>query len=143
MAVGVDVNDRDVVTEEVWLGGEGPYTFTYPKMSRIMNAQVAIRGMAKSEAESVMLDAIVTWLERGFGPEAWTHIQSRLDDESDGLEMEPHLVEVFRRLVQAHAGRPTTSSNGASAQPWMKTGTGVPSQPESDSENSTLENSAT
>lgn len=143
MAINIEVAEQEErPTEEVFLGGEGPYVFAYPKMGKIMNANLRIKGLPKTEAELVMADVIMDWLARGFGPEAWAWIQKRVDNDDDSLDT-VHLIKTFQLLVEAHAGRPSTSSNGASAQPWMKTGTDVPSAPESVSESFTPGNSAT
>lgn len=132
--------ERD--TEEVYLLGEGPIPFTYPKMGRIVNIHRRIKGMPKAQAEAAMGDTIMDWLERGFGPAVWDYIQKRIDNEDDRLDTK-HLVNAFTQLVEAHAGRPTTSSSDASPQPWMKSQTGEPSAEESESETWTPENSAT
>lgn len=144
MVINVEVQEdtQERPTEEVHLGHEGPFIFTYPKMGRIMTANLRIKGLPKNEAEAIMADTMLTWLAKGFGPDAWAYIQGLVDNDDHPLDTE-HLFDTFRLLVQAHAKRPSTSSSGASAQPWMKNGTDVPSAPESASETSTPESFAT
>lgn len=137
-----DKVQEDRPTEEVYLLGEGPIPFTYPKMGRIVNVHRRIKGMPKQQAEATMGEVIMDWLERGFGPQVWDYILKRIDNEDDQLDTR-HLVNAFTQLVEAHAGRPTTSSSGASPQPWMKSQTEEPSVVESESETWTPENSAT
>lgn len=144
MAIEVVDNSpqEDRPQEEVYLLGEGPYIFTYPKMGRILNTHVRIKGLPKDKAEQEMVESMLEWLKRGFGPDAWAWIMKRQDNDDDRLDTE-HLIETFRLLVQARAGRPTTSSTAASPQPWMKSSTGEQSAEESDSETPTFETSAT
>lgn len=134
--------EREVRTEDVFLAGEGPYPFAYPPMGKIHGAQLRTRALPNDQKESVLTDVMTEWLEKGFGPAAWDRLTERIEDEADPLEPE-HLVYAFKGLVEAHAGRPSTSSNGASAQPWTKTGTDVPSPSGSTSSPSTPEISVT
>lgn len=142
MAINIEVDQEERPTEEIFLGVEGPYIFAYPKMGKIMNAHLRVKGMPKDKAETVMVETMMDWMRRGFGDAAWDHIQKRIDNDDDSLDT-PHLLNAFRLLVEAHAGRPTTSSSDASAQPWMKSQADVPSAAGSVSETSTYENSAT
>lgn len=145
MVINIEAGEQvkeDRPTEEVYLLGEGPIPFTYPKMGRIVNVHRRVKGLPKHQAEALMGDVIMDWLERGFGPEVWEYVMKRVDDEDDLLDTH-HLVNCFTQLVEAHAGRPTTSSSGASPQPWMKSQTGEPSAEESESATWTPANSAT
>jgi hypothetical protein len=129
-------------TEEVWLpgpdgepDGEGPYDFAYPRMGRLLKMQRTLPNLTDVQAVKESGRAQTDWLSKGFGPEAWAHIVERMDDEDDILDDE-HMQWLFVQLQKANTGgRPTTSSNGASRQPWKKPSTAAPLRQVSDSEN--------
>lgn len=132
--------------EDVYLPGarpgdedEGPYDFVYPRVGRLIRIQRKVKGMPVMQAAAEELDGILNWVAAGFGPDAWEHIQERLDDveteDAPGdLLDEEHLVKLYYLLNEVKTGRPTTSSNGASRQPWRKDQTAAPSPPGSVSE---------
>lgn len=126
-------------TEEVYLPGpvlgdedEGPFDFAYQRMGGILAMQRKVKRMNDVQAVQESTRATFKWLADGFGPAAWEHITARLDDEDDLLDDE-HLQFLFVELTKAATGgRPTTSSNGASRQPWKRPSTVAPSPQESD-----------
>lgn len=119
--------------EEVYLLDEGPFQFFYPRVKPIRAAHRRLLEVGEEEAAPDVLRAVKKWLAQGFGPDAWAHIQARLDDERDALD-DDHIDHLFKELMSARTrGRPTTSSNGASRQPWKKSPTAAPSPVESDS----------
>jgi hypothetical protein len=145
LRIGADERLMDADEEEVWLPGptadadeEGPFEFRYPRIGTLMKAGRRLQGVdlstmeAKAAAAQAELHEQEKWLATGFGPEAWAHIIARRDADGDLLDDE-HLAVLFRRLNEKHTGRPTTSSNGASRQPWKKPSTAAPSPQESDS----------
>lgn len=148
MAIKVDANARmqgfegqTGAIEDVFLPGarlgdedEGPFEFAYPRMGRILRMQRTLTSMTDVAAVLESSKATTAWLAEGFGPDAWAHIVARLDAEDDLLDDE-HLQFLFVALQQANTGRPTTSSNGASRQPWKKPSTAAPSLQVSDSAN--------
>lgn len=149
MAIRVDANARmegmegmEGATEEVWLpgpdgepDGEGPYDFAYPRMGRLLKMQRTLPNLTDVQAVKESGRAQTDWLSKGFGPDAWAHIVERMDDEDDILDDE-HMQWLFMQLQKANTGgRPTTSSNGASRQPWKKPSTAAPLRQVSDSEN--------
>lgn len=137
------VTDDTARVEEVNIAGEGPYPFTYPPMGKVYGAELRIRAMStEEEKERYLTDVFMEWLSRGFGPAAWARLIERIEDDTDPLQP-GHLLTTFKALQEAHAGRPTTSSNGASPSPWAKISTAEPSPVESDSSTSTPETSAT
>lgn len=147
MAIRVDANARmegmaglDGATEEVYLpgpdgepDGEGPYDFAYPRMGRLLKMQRTLPNLTDVQAVKESGRAQTEWMQKGFGPDAWAHIVERLDDEGDILDDE-HIQWLFVQLQKSNTGRPTTSSNGASRQPWKKPSTAVPSRQGFDSE---------
>lgn len=147
MAIRVDANARmegmggmEGATEDVWLpgpdgepDGEGPYEFAYPRMGRLLKMQRTLPNLTDVQAVKESGRAQTDWMKKGFGPEAWAHIVARMDAEEDILDDE-HMQWLFMELQKANTGRPTTSSNGASRQPWKKPSTAAPSRQESDSE---------
>lgn len=124
-------------TEDVVLpladGGEESYVFTVPPVDLLYRAHKKGRRLPQEQAQAVSDDAADAWLAAGFGPAAWAHIQERIDDPADLLR-EGHLQFVLKALMEQVAGRPTTSSSGASRQPWTSTSPAAPSAPESASE---------
>jgi hypothetical protein len=129
-------DDQTGRVEDVNLAGEGPYPFTYPPMGKVYGAELRIRAMkTNEEKERYLTDVFMEWLARGFGPAAWNRLIERIEDDSDPLQP-GHLLTAFRSLQEAHAGRPTTSSNGASPSPWAKISTDEPSPQVSDSSTS-------
>lgn len=152
MAIRIKEDDRineGVGDEEVYLPGplpgskeEGPFEFSYPRLGKLIKIQRRLRGMNLQEAGVAELDGMMAWLAHGFGPEAWAHISGRLakSDDLDVLAAEPdkydlldeeHLTKLFQLLNEGFTGRPTTSSNGASRQPWKNDSTAAPSPLES------------
>lgn len=110
---------------------EGPFDFEYPRIGKLLRMQRRLRGLNLAEAAAEEIDGMLQWLAHGFGPDAWAHIEGRLEDDEDLLD-EEHLVKCFQLLnAEKGTGRPTTSSNGASRQPWKKEPTAAPSPQES------------
>jgi hypothetical protein len=142
MAITINADDRvsDAVgDEEVWLPGptknddlEGPFEFTFPRVGRLLKMQRKLKGMNLAQAAVEEIDGMLQWLAAGFGPDAWQHIDGRLADDDDLLD-EEHMVKLFQLLNEGRTGtgRPTTSSNGASRQPWRNTPTAARSPLES------------
>lgn len=127
--------------EEVYLPGvsathdlEGPFEFTYPRIGKLLSMQRRLRTMNPAQMAIGEIDGMLQWLADGFGPDAWNHIDARLLDETDVLD-EEHMFKLFQLLNESSTGRPTTSSNGASRQPWKNTRTAAPSPQASVSEN--------
>jgi hypothetical protein len=140
---GAEATSDDARTEDVFLIDEGPYPFTYPPMGKLQGAELRVRGIKdQHEREQILTGVMLEWLERGFGPAAWERITERIESDTDPLGI-PHLVATYTGLVSAHAGRPTTSSNGASPSPWAKISTDAPSPVVSDSVTSVPVTSAT
>ena len=148
MAIRVAADDRVSEVrgdEEVYLPGpvkgadeEGPYEFTYPRIGKLIRMQRRLKGMNMAEAAGEEIDGMLQWLAAGFGPDAWRHISARLERSDDAalLDTEPekydlldeeHMAKLFQLLNENNTGRPTTSSNGASRQPWKSTATAAPS----------------
>ena len=146
MAIRIKADDRvtDAMgDEEIYLPGpvkgadeEGPYEFVFPRVGRLIRLQRRLKGLNMAEAASEEIDGTLEWLAKGFGPDAWAHIDARLADEEDLLD-EEHMVRLFQLLNERDTGtgRPTTSSNGASRQPWKNSSTAAPSPLASVSEN--------
>jgi hypothetical protein len=142
MAISVKADDRisnAPADEEVYLPGprkgddqEGPYDFEFPRLGKLIRLQRRLKGLNVAEAGAVEIEGMMTWLAAGLGPAAWAHIEERLADDDDLLD-EEHLAILFQLLNegQTGTGRPTTSSNGASRQPWKSTPTAAPSPQES------------
>ena len=144
MAIRIKAEDRvsdAVADEEVYLPGpvkgsdeEGPYEFEFPRVGRLIRLQRRLKGLNVLEAGAAEVDGLLDWLAAGFGREAWKHIDARLSDDGDLLD-EEHMVRLFQLLNEGATGRPTTSSNGASRQPWKNSPTAAPSPLASVSEN--------
>jgi hypothetical protein len=138
MAIQIYAEDRvtgAVGDEEVYLPGarpghdqEGPYEFTFPRIGKLLKMQRRLKGLNLAQAAVEEIDGMLQWLAAGFGPDAWEHIDARLADDDDLLD-EEHMVRLFQLLNEGSTGtgRPTTSSNGASRQPWKNTQTAAPS----------------
>lgn len=144
MAIRIQAEDRvsnTVADEEVYLPGprkgdgeEGPFEFEFPRIGRLIRVQRRLKNRDPLEAMSTEIDGMLEWLASGFGPEAWEHIDARLADDADLLD-EEHMVKLFQLLNERDTGRPTTSSNGASRQPWKNRPSAAPSPLASVSEN--------
>ena len=144
MAIRIKAEDRvsdAVADEEIYLPGptkgaeeEGPYDFEFPRVGRLIRLQRRLKGLNVLEAGAAEVDGLLDWLAAGFGREAWKHIDARLSDDGDLLD-EEHMVRLFQLLNEGATGRPTTSSNGASRQPWKNSPTAAPSPLASVSEN--------
>lgn len=140
MAIRVKADDRvsDAVgDEDVYLPGarngdedEGPFEFTYPRLGKLIRMQRRLKGLNMAEAAAEEIAGMLAWLAGGFGPEAWEHIDGRLADDGDLLD-EEHMAKLFQLLNEGNTGRPTTSSNGASRQPWKNSPTAALSPLES------------
>jgi hypothetical protein len=142
MAIRVKADDRVSVAvgdEEIYLPGptkgadeEGPFEFVFPRIGRLIRMQRRLKGLNMAEAAAEEIDGMLDWLAAGFGPDAWEHIDARLGDVKDLLD-EEHMAKLFQLLNEGTTGtgRPTTSSNGASRQPWKNTQTAAPSPLES------------
>lgn len=144
MAIRVKADDRvagELGDEEVYLPGplradaeEGPFEFTFPRVGRLIRMQRRLRGMDLADAAVEELDGMLEWLADGFGPEAWEHIEKRMAERpSVDLLDEEHMAKLFQLLNEGvtGTGRPTTSSNGVSRQPWKNSPTAAPSPLES------------
>jgi plasmid stabilization system protein ParE len=144
MAIRIKADDRvsnAVGDEEIYLPGvvkgadeEGPYEFVFPRVGRLIRLQRRLRGLNMVDAAAREIEGMLDWLAAGFGPDAWAHIDARLADDGDLLD-EEHMVKLFQLLNEGETGRPTTSSNGASRQPWKNSSTAAPLQVVSGSEN--------
>ncbi len=160
MAITIKADDRvsePIPDEEVYLPGprpgddeEGPFPFVYPRIGKLIGMQRRLKGMDIAAATAEQLDGMRQWLAAGFGPEAWAHISARLE-RSDDVELlssrdpedadkydlldDEHMAKLFELLNVDRTGRPTTSSNGASRQPWKNSRTAAPSPLESVSVN--------
>ena len=142
MAIRVKADDRVSEAqgdEEIYLPGprkgddeEGPYEFTYPRIGKLIRMQRRLKGLNLAEAAVEEIDGMLQWLAAGFGPDAWQHIEDRMHhpDNEDLLD-EEHMAKLFQLLNEGATGRPTTSSSGASRQPWKNTQTAAPSPLES------------
>ncbi len=156
MAITIKADDRvsePIPDEEVYLPGprpgddeEGPFPFVYPRIGKLIGMQRRLKGMDIAAATAEQLDGMRQWLAAGFGPEAWAHISARLE-RSDDVELlssrdpedadkydlldDEHMAKLFELLNVDRTGRPTTSSNGASRQPWKNNRTAAPSPLES------------
>ena len=142
MAIHVKADDRvsePLGDEEVYLPGavrgaedEGPFEFTFPRIGKLIRMQRRLKGLNMAAAAVEEIDGMLQWLAAGFGPQAWEHIDARMSDDKDLLD-EEHMAKLFALLNegQTGTGRPTTSSNGASRQPWKNTQTAAPSPLES------------
>lgn len=142
MAIRVKADDRvsePQGDEEVWLPGsvkdadeEGPFEFTFPRIGKLIRMQRRLKGLNMADAAAEEIDGMLQWLAAGFGPDAWEHIDARLENAGDLLD-EEHMAKLFQLLNEGKTGtgRPTTSSNGASRQPWKSTQTAAPSPLES------------
>jgi hypothetical protein len=119
--------------------GDEPDTFefVFPRMGDLLE-------LARGDSGLNEMDAATSWLSEGFGEEAWAYIEARLAKprREDLLDRE-HMIFLFRKLSENKTGRPTTSSNGASRQPWKRSQTAAPSTPESGSPTSPPETFAT
>lgn len=118
--------------EEVYLLDEGPFPFFYPRMKPIRMARRRMLEVGEQQAAAEVMGAVKKWLAQGLGPDAWAHIEGRLADENDALD-DDHLDQLFKLLVENRTGRPSTSSTGASRQPWKKEPTAAESPTVSDS----------
>lgn len=144
MAIRIDADARITdrrPDEDVYLPGptpedeaEGPFPFTYPRVGSLISAQRRLKDMSQVEAASAELDSMLDWVRDGFAPDAWEHIDARVNDPADLLDHE-HLVKLYYLLNENSTGRPTSSSSGASRQPWKKPSMAAPSQQVSDSGN--------
>lgn len=144
MAIRIKPDDgisNAVGDEEIYLPGavkgadeEGPYEFVFPRVGKLIRLQQRLKGMNMLDAAAAEVQGVLQWLAVGFGPEAWEHIDARLADDGDLLDDE-HMLKLFQLLNVSETGRPTTSSNGASRQPWKNSSTAAPSLAGSASEN--------
>lgn len=140
MAIRVKADDRVSVAvgdEEIYLPGpakdtaeEGPFEFVFPRIGRLIRMQRRLKGLNMAEAAAEEIDGMLGWLAAGFGAEAWGHIDARLSNDADLLD-EEHMAKLFQLLNEGNTGRPTTSSSGASRQPWKNSQTAAPSPLES------------
>lgn len=156
MAIRIKADDRvsDAVgDEDVYLPGpvkgdaeEGPFEFTYPRIGKLIRMQRQLKGLDIATAAAAEIDGMLEWLAAGFGPEAWVHIEGRMNKSDDSALLttgdpedadkydlldEEHMAKLFQLLNEGKTGRPTTSSNGASRQPWKNTSTAALSPLES------------
>lgn len=146
MAIEVST-DRDPgvpESEEVFIGGEGPYEFYFPKVGALLSKmrRAAVESKNEDEKGEQFFNLQMAWLERGFGEDTWTDIVDRLEDEEDVLE-QAHVNAMFQLLLKAASGRPTTSSNGSSRSRSASKPKAARSRQASGSETSTSENSVT
>jgi hypothetical protein len=132
MAIRIKEDDRvsDAVgDEEIYLPGpvkgsdeEGPYEFEFPRVGKLIRLQRRLKSMDMLQAATTEIEGMLEWLAHGFGREAWKHIDARINSDDDLLD-EEHMVKLFQLLNEGATGRPTTSSNGASRQPWKNSPT--------------------
>lgn len=143
MAIKVeDTTPHDAWTDDVDLVGV-EYPFTYPPIGRLIKAQRRVRYESDpSRREEIMTEATFAWLADGFGPEAWAHIEARLDDDDDPLN-ELHLAHAVRLIKEADAARPTMSSADASQPQQTRKFQAAQSTKESDSPTSASPSYAT
>jgi len=147
MAIEIQADPKDATapeSEEVYLLGEGPYEFYFPKVGALLSKMRRASQESKDDNEKGerYWELQIDWLERGFGEDVFAEIiTARLEDEDDDLE-EKHISSLFKQLLKAGSGRPTTSPNGSSRSRSVKRHKAAPSRKASDSEISTSENSA-
>jgi len=147
MAIEIQADPKDDKapdSEEVYLLGDGPYEFYFPKVGALLSKLRRAGQESKDDNQKgeKYWDLQLDWLERGFGTEVFEEIiTARLEDEADDLE-EKHVSELFKALLKAGSGRPTTSPNGSSRPRSVKKHKAAPSRQASDSETSTSANSA-
>ena len=113
MAIRIKADDRvtDAMgDEEIYLPGpvkgadeEGPFEFVFPRVGRLIRLQRRLKGLNMAEAASEEIDGTLEWLAKGFGPDAWAHIDARLADEEDLLD-EEHMVRLFQLLNERDTG---------------------------------------
>jgi hypothetical protein len=152
MAITIKADDRvseALPDEEVYLPGprpgdddEGPFPFVYPRIGKLISMQRRLKGLDMAAATAEQLDGMRQWLAAGFGPDAWAHINARLERSDDvallytgdpeevakyDLLDDEHMAKLFELLNEGHTGRPTTSSSGASRQPWKNNPPAAPS----------------
>jgi hypothetical protein len=131
--VAIKIQDDYVEQEEeVYLLDEGPFPFFYPRMKPIRQARRLVLEVGEQQAAGEIVASVKRWLAQGFGPEAWAHIEGRLADVDDPLD-DDHLDHLFKALIENRTGRPSSSSTGASRQPWKKESTAAESPEVSDS----------
>lgn len=138
MAIRVGADDRitdRIPDEEVYLPGpsidaepDGPFPFVFPRVAELLKLERRMVGADPAQMSALQVRGVMSWLAEGFGPEAWEHIVGRRDDEVDLLDDE-HLLKLYQLLLPQGTGRPTTSSDGASRQPWKKRQPAAPSAP--------------
>lgn len=147
MAIEVNADpkhEKGPESEEVYLLGEGPYEFYFPKVGALLSKLRRAGQESKTDNEKGerYWDLQLDWLERGFGEDVFAEaITDRLEDEDDDLE-ERHVSELFKLLLKAGSGRPTTSPSGSSRSRSGRKPKAAPSRKASDSETSTSESSA-
>lgn len=147
MAIELKDDPKDATapeSEEVYILGEGPYEFVFPKVGALLAKMRRAAKESKDDAQKGdrYWELQRDWLERGFGVELFEEIiTDRLEDEDDLLE-EKHVTRLFKLLLEAASGRPTTSPNGSSRSRSARKPRAARSPKDSDSETSTPENSA-
>lgn len=147
MAIEIQADPKDTAapeSEEVYLLGEGPYEFYFPKVGALLSKLRRAGQESKDDNQKgeKYWDLQLDWLERGFGTEVFEEIiTARLEDEDDDLE-ERHVSALFKALLKAGSGRPTTSPSGSSRSRSGRKPKAAHSRKASDSETSTSESSA-
>lgn len=150
MAIEINADDKDVKVDrpesepEVYILGDGPYEFFFPKVGALLSKMRRVGVETKDDGEkgAAYWDLQLDWLERGFGPEVFAEaVIDRLEDDDDVLE-EVHVTALFKALLRAASGRPTTSPNGSSRSRSTSRQKTARSRKGSDSETSTQESSA-
>lgn len=149
MAIEITADDKETQSdapemEEVFILGEGPYEFYFPKVGALLSKlrRAGVESKDINEKGERYWELQIDWLERGFGEDVFAEIiTDRLEDEDDELE-EKHVSHLFKLLLKAASGRPTTSPNGSSRSRSAKKSKAARSRQVSDSETSTSESSA-
>lgn len=144
--INVDNRPHEII-DDIWLGDDGPFEFSPPKVGRLLSA--ALSGGSKSTTEEAEYRAMIArqeWLRDGFHPDDWSHFMARIEDEQDGLDW-GHLIgsenSLMEALLERVSNRPTTSSGGSSASPRRNTGGAAPRPKARTSGNSVPEDSVT
>ena len=103
MSIDIDVEERDPADVEPVNLGASSYEFAYPKVSPLLAAQQrAATETDDATKASLMMAAQDRWLQLGFGPTQWAHIQARLEDDTDALDFR-HMQALFTALFEKAA----------------------------------------
>lgn len=111
------------IVPDVYFGDDGPFEFSAGPTGDVLSAFL-IEG-TEEEVLRAQLQAKIRWMRRGFHPDDWRHLQDRVDDPEDPLQIR-HLLEMYGELVEAVSGRPPTSRSGSVDTPSPSTGAARP-----------------